>query len=911
MIRFFMFVMLSFSLVFSSELENDNSVIVGKLENGLTYYIKQNKTPQNSALIYLNVAAGSINEKENEQGLAHFVEHMVFNGTKDFDKNSLISELEKLGVKFGADLNAATSFDNTFYKLEINSSKQNLQSGFKVLENMAHYALFNEDELQKEKGIIIEEDRMRKDSSERIFKQSMPYIYKDSIYLNRLPIGKMDIVKSATPEIMREFYTRNYQPKLMSLIVVGDFDVDEVKKLISENFSDIKNTKEIPNVDKSISFWDKFVVFNSHDSEVTNESIRVYFEGKANVIKDKNSYKEYIIKRYFTKLFSQMSSNLAQKGLITNDIYFYDYNLFDQKSLNVFTQRVVSNDYIGGVKNIFSLINKVKKDGFDKSYFEAAKSDFLSLNEMKFKKSQTQSSKEYLMDILNFVQNGDIFLSPKDDYEITKELLNDITLDEINAKFKGMVEKNGVMVEFLTKDKFNFDEKNIKAIREIKPIKVDFSVNLPNSLDVGELKSVKFVDKKIDKSGVIKYSFENGINVYYKPNEKQKNKMTYIFSSKGGFSNLESVKFPAMSVDISNGSGVGKYSDFEINVITKGQMFSLNKFINETSRGYKGESSKDDFENMLKMLVLDIKSPKLSDEFAKRFKIKSLDALNKNSSNPMYNFLKKYNQKYYNNNEKKSFLNADDINKFDINKGREFIKFNYSNPYNFNLIVSGDMSESKFEELINKCIGSMDTKTSITNIKDDGIRAVKNGFFEDFSSNDERSLVQIKFTNNDIKFSPQKDIIFDAASSILSNILRENIRQKDSEVYSISAAYDLNKLPYARSIGIINYSSSPNNAKLIVEKSKDIIKKYQKEFVDEVYLQNYKKSAIISLQKNMDKSSFLINHINQAVINDEQILSYDDMAKIINSVTLQDIKTALNELFDTNKMFVGIFSPKK
>ena len=256
-------------------------------------------------------------------------------------------------------------------------------------------------------------------------------------------------------------------------------------------------------------------------------------------------------------------------------------------------------------------------------------------------------------------------------------------------------------------------------------------------------------------------------------------------------------------------------------------------------------------------------------------------------------------------------MNADDINKFDINKGREFIEFNYSNPYNFNLIVSGDMSESKFEELINKYIGSMDTKASITNIKDDGIRAVKNGFFEDFSSNDERSLVQIKFTNSDIKFSPQKDVIFDAASSILSNILRENIRQKDSEVYSISAAYDLNKLPYARSIGIINYSSSPNNAKLIVEKSKDIIKKYQKEFVDEVYLQNYKKSAIISLQKNMDKSSFLINHINQAVINDEQILSYDDMAKIINSVTLQDIKTALNELFDTNKMFVGIFSPKK
>lgn len=911
MLKILISLLFTFSILFSQTLKNNDSVLTGKLENGLTYYIKQNKTPQNTTYLYLNLAAGSTNEKDNEQGLAHFIEHMVFNGTQDFNKNSLITELERLGVKFGADLNAATSFDNTFYKLEIKSSKENLKSAFKVLENMASKALFDEAEVKKEKGIIIEEDRMRKDSSERIFKQELPYIYKDSIYTKRLPIGKMEVISSATPVLLKEVYARNYQPKLMSLIVVGDFDANYIQRLIDKHFANIKNTKDVLDVDRSIKSWDRLVTFNAYDSEVTSENVRVYFEDKANIVTSKEAYKEEIIKRYFTKLFSQMSSYLADKGVITNDIYFYNYNIFNQKSLNIFNQKVVSNDYMGSLKNIFSLINKVSKDGFDEVYFEAAKSDFLSLNEMQFKKSITKSSKEYVMDILNFVQNGDIFLNPKDDYEITKELLNEITLNEINDKFKDMVGKNGVMVEFLTKDKVSIDENKIKTIKDSKPMEVSFASNLPNSLDVGELKSVKFVDKKIDKSGVIKYSFQNDINVYYKPNDRQKNKMTYLFSSKGGFSNLDSIKFPAMSVDISNGSGIGKYSDFEINVITKGQMFSLNKFINEVSRGYKGESSQDDFENMLKALVLDIKAPKLSDEYMIRFKTKSIDALNKNETNPMFLFLKKYNEKYYNGNEKKRFLEIPDIDKFDINKGRDFITKSYSNPYAFNLIVSGDMTEDKFEELINKYIGSMSTTKQISDIKDDGIRAVKSGFFEDFTSSDERSLVQIKFTNNDIKFDSKKDIVYEAASSILSNILRENIREKDSEVYSIGAAYDINKYPYARAIGIINYSSSPKNARPIVEKTKNIIKKYQKKLVDDVYLQNYKKYAVIALEKDMDKSSFWINYINKSILNDEKILNYEELVYTINSLTLEDIKTAFNELFDTNKMFVGIFSPKK
>ncbi|MDU5326504.1 M16 family metallopeptidase, partial [Campylobacter ureolyticus] len=231
---------------------NDENLKIGKLDNGFSYYLYKNQTPKDSISLILYFNVGSSDELENEKGIAHFVEHMAFNGTKDYTKNDLIKALESLGVKFGADLNAATSFNETIYKLDI--KKENLDNALSVLSNMGFKALFEKDDLEAEKGVIIEEERNRKNAYVRIMNQGLKYFYPNSIYASRLPIGDMNIIKNATPALLKGFYDKFYTPNNAKLIIVGDFNESETKTLIKKYFDNIKNNDFAKRADKSIGY---------------------------------------------------------------------------------------------------------------------------------------------------------------------------------------------------------------------------------------------------------------------------------------------------------------------------------------------------------------------------------------------------------------------------------------------------------------------------------------------------------------------------------------------------------------------------------------------------------------------------------------------------------------------------------
>ncbi|MBO7370377.1 MAG: insulinase family protein, partial [Campylobacter sp.] len=220
----------------------DSDIKTGSLENGLKYYILANDNPKNSAYFYLCIKAGSIDENENEQGLAHFVEHMAFNGSEHFSKNELIRKLESLGVKFGADLNAMTSFESTTYNVQISVNDENLKSVFLVLKDWAGGLKFDEEEIKKESGVILEE--AKRDVGTRLYEKRAEYIYPGSIYAKRFPIGKNEIIANADRATLLGFYKRMYQPKFMSVVVVGDIDEAKTQNLIKEYFSDLKNADE-------------------------------------------------------------------------------------------------------------------------------------------------------------------------------------------------------------------------------------------------------------------------------------------------------------------------------------------------------------------------------------------------------------------------------------------------------------------------------------------------------------------------------------------------------------------------------------------------------------------------------------------------------------------------------------------
>lgn len=909
------FLLLSFNLLFGFELQTDKALKTGILKNGFKYYIYKNSMPKNNADFYLFIKAGSTNETDKEQGLAHFVEHMVFNGSEDFNKNSLITTLEGLGVKFGPDLNAATSFDETFYELHIKTDDKALNSAFKVFENMAGKVLFKKDDLDAERGVIIEEDRQRNNSSKRIFDQQMPYIFGDSVYSKRLPIGKMDIIKSATPEDMKGFYHKNYQPKNMSFIAVGDFDVKKIEKLIQKSFSYLKDGKPNLDVNRSIPFFNKLVAFNAYDSELSSNSVDVYYEAKYNgAINNYENFKDDIKETYIKKLISIIENrkiNLSKKAL--TEISFLSQNIQNQKLLNGFDKSVTNEDFNASIKDIFSLIKGIKEFGFNKDDFDSAKKDFVKVNQSFYDSRQTRRNSYYSEQLFDYLETNSTFLSEDDRYNLTKKALDEITLDDINKKFKEIVDAKGLIVEILSQKKVDITSKDVqKLIDEAKPYDTQNVKSLPDSLfDDSNLTIINPVIQKNLDNNISYFEYSNGAKVYYKNLTTKKDTVLFSAIRKGGLTNIDDMVNAKFAVSISNESGILNFNDYEAKKILAGHQLSISRYIDKLSLGYEGSSTTNDFKTLLKTFYAIFEKPKISQETAQRFKTIGLDTLKTNEDTPRFKFNKEFLEFYFNKNERAKVIGEKDFNDMNISKMQEFLDKNFTNAGDFNYFIVGDISQDEVVKMVGKYIANLKGSPKEYKIKDDGVRGI-NGehiFARDYLE-ENKAEVGIIIKNEDVKYSLQQSRILSATNEVLNVLMREKIREKDSNVYGIYAASVLSKYPFEHSVTNIEFSSAPKNAPQIVQNVKDIIKYMQSNLVDEKYLQNYKKSKKISLKKSYEMPSFWLSCMKGYYLYEMPILSYDEVVSQIDKISLEDIKKAANDYLKTNNFVVSVLVKK-
>lgn len=900
-----------FSSIFASELKNDENLTIGELANGFKYYIFKNTTPKNSADFYLYINAGSTNETDEEQGLAHFVEHMVFNGTTDFSKNSLITTLEGLGVKFGPDLNAATSFDQTFYELHIKTSQKALNSAFKVFENMAGKVLFNKKDLDAERGIIVEEDRQRNTSEFRVFKQEMPYIFGDSIYSKRLPIGKMDIINSTTPEVMKEFYHKNYQPKNMSFIAVGDFNVEEIKKLIKKSFSFLKDGKPNLVVSRKIPFFNKFVAFNASEPEVKFNAIRIYYEGNyTGGINTFKKFKNNVINNYISNLIGLINQKRQNEENSLESIEFEPENIQNQKMLYVFSENVNNLDFNRSIKDIFKVINGIKKFGFNKDDFLSVKKDFLNSAKASFKARNTRSNSYYSSKLFSLIENNSTFLSPYENYELTKKALNEISLDDINKEFRKITDAKGIIVELLSQKPQVVDDNFIKKCIDEKVDIFDTlgTKKLPKTLLDENLSLQKPIKEANLGNGIERFEFSNGATLFFKNLKTKKNEVRFLAIKRGGYSNIRNKKLARIALGISNGSGIGKFNQYEVSKITAGENFGLSKFINEIALGYSGYSTTNDASNLMKAFYVLFNNIKIDKNYEKRFITLFKDSLINNQTNPEFKFKKEFLEFYYDDKEMQA-ISIKDLDNLNSNKMLKILQDNFKNASDYAFIVVGDIDKNSTLNLAGRYIANLSgDKNQKSVIKDDGIRP-KFGdfvFFRDFL-NENKAQVSIYTGARDTNFSIKNSYILNATNEVLNVLMREKIREKDSRVYGIYATSNLSKYPYERSKTTISFSSSPENAPKVVQSVKDLIKYTQTTLVDEKYLNNYKKSKKISIKKTYEWPSTWISEISSFYVNglDFKNFGYESDAKFIDSITTEDIRKGANRYFNLKDFIIS------
>ena len=896
-------------------LQNDKDMLNGELKNGLKYYIKENKFPQKTAIFYLVINSGSTDEKDGEQGLAHFLEHMAFNGSRDFSKNELIKQLESLGVKFGADLNAQTSYDQTSYVLTINVNEKNLQDTFKVFSNWIDGVKIDPKELDKERGVIMEEERQRNTPGYRLYLAQTKDIFEGSIYLKRVPIGDMIVIKSVDAKHMQEFYERLYQPRFMNFVAVGDFDKNEIKSLIEKSFSQAKNTNSYIHPEKNISFKSGLNIFNYDSNETGMELVRLsYFDKFSPVVNEadaKRNLEDALIASLINMLYEQKNANNSSN--LSTD--FIAQTLQAKQKIYSFETNVLGGDFNASLKDMLGVIKGIKEFGFNKDDFKDVKKAFAANVDAKFKRSKTKKSSVYAGQILNMIESGGFVLSDEDEKELSLKLLNEITLADVNDRFRQILAISDERVRIFSKDGFKLSKDEFLKLFAKAPA---YNTNLSASNNDKSLGNENLEPKEIssrsfdEKNGIYTYKMQNGSQVIFKPLATKKDSILFAAVSKGGTSNLTDPKLGSFAVALTNESGVGKFNNYELSKALNGKIVSYEKGIEALTQGIYGSSSTSDLSSLLAVINLEFNAPRADANVLERIKQRAKDELAKEQNLPEYKFSTEFSKFFYENNRRVAPIEMADIYALKLNELKEIIKGKFTNAASYTFVIIGDTDEERLLPLIKKYIATLPKLGEAENFKDDGVRSIKgqHTFKREYQTS-KRSDVSVDIVNFDAKYSFEGAIRLRALSSVLKTALREKIREDKGQTYGFSLNAKLSRYPYEHSKVVIGFTCDPANTDKIIAEIKEIIANIKRDgALLPKHLEDFKAQSEISIKKDYEKPEFWQNLIISNKIFNTPLYTADEYIDAVKAVTNDDIKEAARLYLDEKNMVISINNPK-
>ncbi len=896
-------------------LQNDKDMLNGELKNGLKYYIKENKFPQKTAIFYLVINSGSTDEKDGEQGLAHFLEHMAFNGSRDFSKNELIKQLESLGVKFGADLNAQTSYDQTSYVLTINVNEKNLQDTFKVFSNWIDGVKIDPKELDKERGVIMEEERQRNTPGYRLYLAQTKDIFEGSIYLKRVPIGDMNVIKSVDARHMQEFYERLYQPRFMSFVAVGDFDKNEIKSLIEKSFSQAKNTNSYIHPEKNISFKSGLNIFNYDSNETGMELVRLsYFDKFSPVVNEadaKRNLEDALIASLINMLYEQ--KNVNNSSNLSTDLIAQ--TLQAKQKIYSFETNVLGGDFNASLKDMLGVIKGIKEFGFNKDDFEDVKKAFAANVDAKFKRSKTKKSSVYAGQILNMIESGGFVLSDEDEKELSLKLLNEITLADVNARFRQILAISDERVRIFSKDGFRLSKDEfLKLFAKAPAYNTSLSAsNNDKSLGNENLEPKEISSRSFDeKNGIYTYKMQNGSQAIFKPLATKKDSVLFAAVSKGGTSNLTDPKLGSFAVALTNESGVGKFNNYELSKVLNGKIVSYEKGIEALTQGIYGSSSTSDLSSLLAVINLEFNTPRADANVLERIKQRAKDELAKEQNLPEYKFSTEFSKFFYENNKRVAPIEMADIDALKLNELKEIIKDKFTNAASYTFVIIGDTDEERLLPLVKKYIATLPKLGEAENFKDDGVRSIKgqHTFKREYQTS-KRSDVSVDIVNFDAKYSFEGAIRLRALSEILKTALREKIREDKGQTYGFSLNTKLARYPFEHSDMLISFTCDPINTDKIITEIKQIIANIKSSgAILPKHLEDFKAQSEISIKKDYEKPEFWQKLIISNKIYNTPLYTADEYISAVKAITNDDIKEAAKLYLDDKNMVISINNPK-
>ena len=910
-------------LKLNDEIPLNKNILKGKLDNGLTYYIMENKKPENRAVFRLVVNAGSILENDDQQGLAHLVEHMAFDGSKHFEKNDLINYIESIGMKFGADLNAQTSFDETIYKLEVPTDKpEMLEKGFLIVEDWAHNLTFDPTEIDKERGVVIEEWRLGRGADTRMFDKQALVLLKDSKYAQRLTIGKKDIIENAPHETLKSFYYDWYRPDLMALIIVGDFDKYKIESIIKKYLSEIPRKKN-PRERKVFSVPDQDQLLFSivTDPEATQNTISFYHKlntGLQDKIKD---YRNSLVEGLFNSMFNARLAELSRKA----DPPFLKANAAKGsfvRTKDVFMLRasVKDNGIETGLEAILDEAQRIKKYGFTASELDRAKRNMLSSIDRAYKERDKTESVDFAEE---FIRN---FLSAEPspgiayEYEIYKQFVPGITLKEVNKLSDSWIqEKNSVLlVNTPEKEGIKIPAENgLRNIFEkvknsdLKPYDDKFA-NVP-LIDKPPVPSAIVNEKKNDELKLTELNLANGVKVILKPTDFKNDEISFRAFGNGGTSLADSSTFiPASTASsLVQQSGVGKFDQTQIRKMLAGKVASVSPFVTEINEGLSGGSSVKDMETMFQLIYLNFTAPHIDSASFVLYKTKMKNYLEDRSGSPDAAFQDTVQVTLGDYNYRRMPWTLSTLDQMDIDNALNFYKDRFADASGFTFIFVGNFDITNIKPLIEKYLGGLPSLHREETMKDLKIYPPRGIISKKVIKGIEpKSSVLITFSG-DYDFNSQNNYDLLAMIEVLKIKLRETLREDKSGVYGVSVKGSPMKYPEQKYEIDISFGCAPENAEDLVNTTFAELDSLKTHPVSDVYINKVRETQKREFEVNLKENKFWLSSLNYYYIYNVDLSLFMKYSQRVENFNSDAVQKAAQKYFDENNYIKVVLYPQK
>jgi zinc protease len=891
----------------------DSEVTIGTLENGLTYYVRENSEPQNRAFLRLVVNAGSILEDEDQLGLAHVAEHMAFNGTQKYAASEIIDYLESIGMRFGPEINAYTSFDETVYMLQVpTNDAEKLDMGFDILSQWAFHTRFDPEEIDKERGVVVEEWRTGLGAQDRLRRAQFPILLHNSRYSERLPIGSKEVIESFPYEAITRFYTDWYRPDLMAVIAVGDFETSEIVALITDYFgeaggSDVSTkrpTYTVPDHEETL-----FAI--ASDSELSYSQVIMYNKAQNSVLETRADYRSLLSHRLFGEMINARLSETARSA----DPPFLaggagQTDLVRTKGVSYLAAAVEGNNVAPALHALVEEITRVQQQGFLESEFDRAKRELLRRIERAYIERDNAESESYMQEYTRHFLEDEAIPGIEYEYELYRTIIPETSLEEVNSLVDAYLsEKNRVVVVSAVENEGLTDVEEAELAAAIERGRAgnvdaydDGASGIPIIADVpgaGAISARKFHEEV----AVTEWLLSNGVRVFLKPTDFKNDEIRFTAYSAGGTYLYDEDDYVSATYAASlvADSGIGTLSAINLEKALAGKTVAVSPYIGTIEEGFRGMSSVEDLETLFQLIYGYATTPRREQDAYDNL-VRTLETIAQNrASQPSRVFSDRIQALLSSDHYTAAPLTTDRILEIDYDRTHEIFHERFGDFGDFTFVFVGNIQPEDFETLVLTYLALLPSAGRIESWPDPEIARPEGVIVDEVRAGIEPKSQVVLIFHGDYDWSRNNNYLLQSLADSLRIRLREVLREDESGTYGVGVGANFERYPVERYAFQVVFGTSPARAEELTQRTFEIIAEFKQTRLDEIYLTKVRSTQQESFELNIEENGYWVNGIKNALIHGRDLSSILTYPDLVEALDAEDIQTAARRYLDESR----------